>query len=312
MDYDRGVWSNLLHILQDEVIISNFGGRLAQFFCASRSPYVFICLAAMLKRTALDASPKRDNYLILGIGTDVGKSFLVEKLCLNNPDVIAIKPVITGFHDDDLRARLKSFTPSRGYLAQSTSDKFFSDSCISEKKFFSQLGQDNSRAKAKDFRRALASDSARILTAMGLEISKKNLDAISPWRFRKAVSPHFAGNVDFAALKKFCKKRILEAKKDGKTLLIEAAGGVMTPINQQKTFLDLAVELKIPVLLVSTNYLGAISHTLTAVEVLRSRKIEIAAVVMNERGEGESIGGVIEKMSGVKISSLEDFCDNRK
>ena len=47
----------------------------------------------------------------------------------------------------------------------------------------------------------------------------------------------------------------------------------MTPINQKKTFLDLAKVLKIPVLLVSANYLGAISHTLSAAAILKNEKI---------------------------------------
>ena len=41
------------------------------------------------------------TYLILGTGTDIGKSFLVENLCRILPQVTAIKPVCTGFLHSD-------------------------------------------------------------------------------------------------------------------------------------------------------------------------------------------------------------------
>jgi dethiobiotin synthetase len=212
------------------------------------------------------------NYLILGIGTDIGKTFLVENFCRilrqKKISVTAIKPVISGFKDGDL-----------------------------------------------------SSDSVRILAALGLKISKKNLDSISPWRFEAAVSPHFAAEIaeekiSFAAVKKFCLERISQAKKQNQILLIEAAGGVMTPITVQKNFLDLAVELKIPVLLVSANYLGSISHTLCAVEALKSRKIVIERIIVNEVfPESEKTASVqinqvietIKNFSKIETISLKDF-----
>ena len=48
------------------------------------------------------------------------------------------------------------------------------------------------------------------------------------------------------------------------TLLIEGVGGIMVPLDDQRTVLDWMVALNIPLLLVAGGYLGAISHTLTA------------------------------------------------
>ncbi len=201
------------------------------------------------------------QYLILGIGTDVGKTFLVQNLCkIFQNRIHVIKPVVSGHLDEDLN-----------------------------------------------------SDSAKILSSLGILISKKNLDSISPWRFKSAISPHLASKaegkkISFSEVKKFCSKKISIAEKQNKILLIEAAGGVMTPITDKKTFLDLAEELKIPVLLVSADYLGSISHTLCAVEALKSRKVLVEKIIVNDSvTTHEILIKTISKLSDIPIVSMRMF-----
>lgn len=162
------------------------------------------------------------------------------------------------------------------------------------------------------------SDPARILSALDLKISKKNLDLISPWRFEEAISPHLAGKINFEKVKNFCLEKISFAKKQKEFLFIEAAGGVMSPINEQKTFLDLAAELKIPLLLITENYLGSISHTFCAIEALKSRKILIEKIIINEHFSGlqkpsgiqtKQLSKVIKNFSGIEVIFLKNFLD---
>lgn len=148
------------------------------------------------------------------------------------------------------------------------------------------------------------SDPAKILSALGLKISKENLDLISPWRFEKAISPHFVGEINFEKVKNFCLEKISFAKKQKQFLFIEAAGGVMSPINEQKTFLDLAAELKIPLLLIAENYLGSISHTLCTIEALKSRKISVEKIIINEHFSG------LQKSSGIQVKQLSETIKN--
>jgi dethiobiotin synthetase len=56
----------------------------------------------------------------------------------------------------------------------------------------------------------------------------------------------------------------------------------MVPIEGQRTVLDWMTALEIPVLLVVGGYLGTISHTLTALDVLTQRKLTIAAIIVSE------------------------------
>jgi dethiobiotin synthetase len=56
----------------------------------------------------------------------------------------------------------------------------------------------------------------------------------------------------------------------------------MVPIDGKRTVLDWMAALDIPLLLVVGGYLGTISHTLTAVDVLAQRKLSVAAIVVCE------------------------------
>ncbi len=65
-------------------------------------------------------------------------------------------------------------------------------------------------------------------------------------------------------------------------LLIEGIGGVMVPLDDRRTVLDWMSLLRIPIVLVTGTYVGTLSHTLSALEVVARRNIDIAAVVVNE------------------------------
>jgi dethiobiotin synthetase len=69
--------------------------------------------------------------------------------------------------------------------------------------------------------------------------------------------------------------------RDG-LLVVEGAGGVMSPLTDSETNLDMIAALGAPVLLVAGSYLGTISHVLTALAALRAAKVPVAAVVMSE------------------------------
>ena len=56
----------------------------------------------------------------------------------------------------------------------------------------------------------------------------------------------------------------------------------MVPLDARRTVLDWMAALDIPLLLVVGGYLGTISHTLTALNVLAQRKLTIAAIVVSE------------------------------
>jgi dethiobiotin synthetase len=75
------------------------------------------------------------------------------------------------------------------------------------------------------------------------------------------------------------------------SIVIEGAGGIFVPLNDNYFVMDLIQQLKAEVLLVSKNYLGSINHTLLTIEALSSRGIKVIGIVFNGNPypEGESI-----------------------
>jgi dethiobiotin synthetase len=65
-------------------------------------------------------------------------------------------------------------------------------------------------------------------------------------------------------------------------LLVEGAGGLLVPLDRERTIADLALQLELPILLVAPNALGVLSHTLTACESAERRRLPLAAIVLTE------------------------------
>ena len=237
---------------------------------------------------------KEKIYFIFGTGTDIGKTFLVENLCRNFPSAMAIKPIASGFKDDDEN----------------------SDSA----KILSAINNSQISLNVNPSLPKVDLESSVELHSDRLKVTSK-LDDISPWRFEEAVSPHFAAKnssmeINFLDVKNFCQEKIALAKTNNQLLFIEAAGGVMTPINDEKTFLDLVADLKIPTLLVSANYLGSISHTLCAVTALKSRNVVIEKIIINEDLPTQlppslSPNQTIENFSKIEVISLKNLLANK-
>lgn len=127
------------------------------------------------------------------------------------------------------------------------------------------------------------SDSGILLKAQGIEIVQENIERISPWRFKEAISPDMASDnekkpIDFFDLLEFCKKDIPSVNYT----LIEGIGGIMTPLTHNKTVFNWIAELGYDTILVTGSYLGTLSHTLTAYEALAARQIKTHSVIISE------------------------------
>ncbi|MGE0034351.1 MAG: dethiobiotin synthase [Xanthobacteraceae bacterium] len=129
-----------------------------------------------------------------------------------------------------------------------------------------------------------SSDAAVLLAALGRPMAMPEIERIAPWRFKAPLSPDMAARlegraIDFDELVELSRSAI--ASRSG-VLLIEGIGGVMVPLDDRRTVLDWMSVLRIPVVLVAGTYVGTLSHTLTALEVVARRNIDITAVVVNE------------------------------
>jgi dethiobiotin synthetase len=105
----------------------------------------------------------------------------------------------------------------------------------------------------------------------------------APYLFQTPCSPHLAAEDENSFIDI---SRILssytELRKTSDTVLVETAGGVLTPLTPETAMADLIARLNLPVLLIFNNTLGAISQTLCALESLRSRHIPVLGLAATE------------------------------
>jgi dethiobiotin synthetase len=128
------------------------------------------------------------------------------------------------------------------------------------------------------------SDPGRLLAALGQPVTPQNIHLIAPLRFDAPLSPPDAARREGAELHMAdlvwrCRERMAASQE---LLIIEGAGGVMSPIAQDGLNLDLMAALETPVVLATANYLGSISHTLTALAVLQVRSLRVLCVVVQD------------------------------
>jgi dethiobiotin synthetase len=135
-----------------------------------------------------------------------------------------------------------------------------------------------------DSRMVHASDTGRLLAAVGRTLTPEHIAEVSPYRLREPVSPDLAArlegtSIDFDALNAFCRNAIGRHKD---ALVIEGIGGIMVPLDERHTVLDWMIEIDLPLLLVAGSYVGTLSHTLSALDVLDRNDLKVAAVVVSE------------------------------
>ena len=154
----------------------------------------------------------------------------------------------------------------------------------------------------KDFKNP--NDTLQILDSLSIPPTDEAIENVSPWRFKAPLAPNMAAEkegktIDFDAIVKFCKQSLDDyAKGEDDYLFIEGAGGVMSPLSNEHTYLDLMKEVDIPCIVVSGSYLGSISHTLTAVETLKQHNIAIKHVIISEsENNGPSLSDMSKTLS---------------
>jgi len=88
-------------------------------------------------------------------------------------------------------------------------------------------------------------------------------------------------------------------------LIIEGAGGIMVPLNQDLLILDWVKSLAVPVLIVAPNRLGVINHTLMTISVLRHAEISVMGVILNNGINNDHLRS-IEHFGRVRVLAQVD------
>lgn len=115
------------------------------------------------------------------------------------------------------------------------------------------------------------------------------------------MSPHAAAKIDQVHINLSEIKRPFTTR----TLIVEAAGGLMVPLNDQDVVADL-IQAEDEVVLVSRNYLGSINHTLLSVFYLQSKGITIKGIVFNGLSNSETEHIILEKTGCICLGRIEE------
>jgi dethiobiotin synthetase len=115
------------------------------------------------------------------------------------------------------------------------------------------------------------------------------------------ASPHFAAEIDGIKVEL---NKIIEPTTTNH-LVVEGAGGIYVPLNNSDCVIDL-IQPDYKVIVVSRHYLGSINHTLMTIEILKSRKLNVAGIVFSgdENKATESI--ILEKTNVPMIGRIDN------
>lgn len=114
------------------------------------------------------------------------------------------------------------------------------------------------------------------------------------YALKTPMSPHAAAEIDGVSISL---NNIIPPRTKNH-LVIEGAGGLLVPINNNQTILDL-IKPDYKVIVVSRHYLGSINHTLLTIQILKDEGLDVSIIFNgNEHRTTESI---ITEMTGVKV-----------
>ncbi len=117
------------------------------------------------------------------------------------------------------------------------------------------------------------------------ELVSKNIIIHPETYFLKTpASPHAAAKIDGIKIE----LNQFSIPQYSNHLVIEGAGGLLVPLNENDKVADLIIKLNVPVILVVNLYLGCINHSLLTIEALQNRNIPIAGLIFNGAPNPES------------------------
>lgn len=129
------------------------------------------------------------------------------------------------------------------------------------------------------------SDTVRSLINSKLTIHKE------AYFLKKPASPHHAANVESIKIT----LDDIKLPQTDNPLVIEGAGGMLVPINDQDYVIDLASKHNCKVILVSNLYLGSINHTLLTLEALEKRNLRPIGIIFNGESNPSSEEIILKK-----------------
>lgn len=118
---------------------------------------------------------------------------------------------------------------------------------------------------------------------MAMDIQKVDKAYITcPYRLKKPASPHLALALEAMDLQLDHIKTATESLQSTyDKVLIEGAGGLLVPLQEDMLTLDYIAQQNYPIALVTTGRLGSINHTLLSLEAIDKRGLRLHSLIYN-------------------------------
>ncbi|BBI66406.1 ATP-dependent dethiobiotin synthetase BioD [Psychrobacter sp. KH172YL61] len=162
-------------------------------------------------------------------------------------------------------------------------------------------------SKQADGELGIADDILSHRQLMQMPLQPCDLDFTTcPYRYEKPASPHLSAALANQPLNINVITDATNAlQADYELVLLEGAGGLLVPINEQLLTLDYIAKQGYPIVLVTSGRLGSINHTLLSLEAIKSRGLMIHSVIYNhihddaEQTDAEIANSTIDFFAGV-------------
>lgn len=114
------------------------------------------------------------------------------------------------------------------------------------------------------------------------------------YALKTPMSPHAAAKIDNITID----TSKIETPKTTNNLVIEGAGGLLVPLNDNETVLNL-IKPNYKVIVVSRHYLGSINHTLLTINLLKEKGFDVSLIFSGN--ENKSTEDIIKKMTQIPV-----------
>ena len=114
------------------------------------------------------------------------------------------------------------------------------------------------------------------------------------YALKTPMSPHASADIDDITID----INKIKTPTTKNHLVIEGAGGLLVPLNNEHTILDL-IQPNYKVILVSRHYLGSINHTLLSINLLKEKGFEVSVIFSGDAHP--STESIIKKMTNVQV-----------
>lgn len=134
-------------------------------------------------------------------------------------------------------------------------------------------------------------------TVKSLISNSKTIFHPETYLLKEPLSPHFAAKLEGVEIE----LNRIQLPSTHNHLIIEGAGGLLVPINNNQYVIDIAKKMDCEIVLVISSYLGCINHSLLSIDYLVRNNFKIYALVFNGEFEPEVKNAIINYLPKTKI-----------